>query len=196
LSGQPVNLDTSAVAGGPPRSWVDLTPWWGAVVEYSRARKEVMRGRTSGKHWIDNTDLPAVAGEAAFALLTGRRVSRRLRRPEVDGDCWDGGWDFQDPDGTTIDVKATPWLASRVHLQHFDPPRYLATFYVLTVVDVSRRRAAYVGWAWGVDLMRAPLKRLNPAVSDARRAMHESRLHSTLLIIEKAELCRSTPPRG
>jgi hypothetical protein len=88
----------------------------------------------------------------------------------------DDGWDFRDPQGRTVDVKATLSRLPGVHLLLRVSKPVVCDRYVLVVVQRPSWRCSVAGWATREEVLAATVGRLRPTMP-LNRIIAESDLH-------------------
>ena len=120
--------------------WIDLSQHWQRIVRLDAERQEQKKDYASGLHLSRySTWLVGLAGEVAVSISCGQPIDEELKPGG------DGGKDFECDFGA-VDVKSTTRIATP-HLVVFPKQKHWSDFYVLSVVDVGRKRARIAGWA-------------------------------------------------
>lgn len=130
---------------------LSLTRWlrpsdeeWARIRARAAANDEGSRQASNTRVWNRQHNLVGAFAEWAYGELSGLPWNES-------GELGDGGEDFPG-----VDVKGTPrWQAPRLLRLATDPLK--APRFALFGVDISERRAQYVGWAMREMLAEAPL---------------------------------------
>lgn len=121
------------------------------IVEGEAARRERLHANhASSRPWSEGYEKVGLAGEFEFGRFCGQMPDLQERAGG------DKGVDFRVLLQFTVDVKTA---RKAYHLSH-ESGKPLADIYVLAEYDDETGQARLVGWEWGRNLLRAPLKDL------------------------------------
>jgi hypothetical protein len=120
--------------------------------ELAARRARLHQGHASSRPLSEGHEHVGLAGERHFASLTG------LPLDESDRIAGDGGIDFILPLG--IDVKT----ARKPHFLIVEEGKVRADIYVLAAYRDDYDATSLIGWAWGNDVRRAPIREFTPGI--------------------------------
>lgn len=151
---------------------MDLQRYWPTLERCAagRNRKAVYR---STRNYNPAHHLIGVCGEFTFACAAGIEMSFM-----VDDYKGDGAIDFTIA-GASVQVKTVPYhpikwrrsIVALVEFLEFADAGKMASFYVLTTVDLKRQRGALIGWERSERLARAAVVDLGYGARRALRAI-------------------------
>jgi hypothetical protein len=127
----------------------DRTALWGEILQNEAdSRHEAHKNHASSRPLSEGYELIGLLGEAKFGQLTGLMpdLERKL--------SGDNGIDFIIPLKFSVDVKTA---RKPKHLIQ-ERGKISADIYVLAGYDETTKRVRLLGWEWGAELKRAPVK--------------------------------------
>jgi hypothetical protein len=120
--------------------------------ELAARRARLHQGHASSRPLSEGHEHVGLAGERHFASLTG------LPLDTTDRPAGDGGTDFILPLG--VDVKTARKPSNLIVVEG----KVRADIYVLFAYRDDLDATSPVGWAWGNDVRRAPIREFTPGI--------------------------------